>query len=234
MPAVLPYDPTFFNTLPHINDSGKLKLHDKATELGAIITKHGMGNLVGVARLHHHFKLNEAEMVAATVTDGRVELAATHADTVGAFPYMFAFDTEQNSLMSVQFCVNTNKHGGEMERRLAEVLEHSTFIKEFCAHVKKLDVCQHLGMHIVFHDLVKYDTDTHNLVECTDSRGRLQVMLPLSEDEQKQRDAPIITHWTWQPLSDKGPRTVPCQIACESWQHDMGPLHMNYCYDSDC
>lgn len=132
-------------------------------------------------------------------------------------------------------------HAAVMVGRLQTLLAAPAFIKEFVDTLVSQGTCGTLGLHLIFHDLVGYDMATHNLTESTHTSGRVQAMVPLSLEEQAERPdkVSVITHWTFNPLpADKrgDGKTLPsmaCDLACESWQHDMGPQHMVYCGISD-
>ncbi len=63
---VLTYSPFLFNTLSDVDTAGRWDLDVCAQQLGEVILKHNLENVVAVSRNHKHFDLRDGEQVVCS------------------------------------------------------------------------------------------------------------------------------------------------------------------------
>ena len=85
-----------FNSLRDISELGELNFDSKAEQLGDVIIKHCLSDIVGVT-LHKHFNLDEEEQVVQSIRMQEenkqlfIEVKKAHC---GHIPYMWRLSTE--------------------------------------------------------------------------------------------------------------------------------------------
>jgi len=203
-----------FNSLRDISELGELNFESKAEQLGDVIIKHRLCDIVGVTLLHKHFNLDEEEQVVQSIRmqeENRqlfIEVKKAHR---GRIPYMWCLSAE-GSWQPLQFMDDEPL----IRKRALELFSKLSFLEEFAATLDRLSASEELGLCLKFYDLVGANLETDILIESTNRKARWQVFNIRTEVKEEA----ITTHWLFS--ESENPFTKKCCCALRCLKHDDG------------
>ncbi|CAF0926721.1 unnamed protein product [Didymodactylos carnosus] len=208
-----------FNSVKDIDESCRASLDDEVKNLAHLLKKYKLSNILGISRIHNHFKLNPGEIVKVSigcdedssttvekdVTIVRLKAVQVTDEQEKSVPYMWAYDSVDKKLFPLQHFDHNNP---TMKNRLNQLCtkmdEFRAFSVEFIQFIEKTGTQNDFGFYIRYEDLVKFDKNIGEfLMEDTDVVSKRQWMVPkttaIVEEESKNHPEKTITitHWSF-------------------------------------
>lgn len=156
-----------FNNLPLFQDAKKeiAFLKPAISEIGDIICKNNLENIVGVNLLHRHFSLNTNEILVKTINNNHAEIVPSDSNERCA-PYLFK--VEDNCFIPTEYISQNSDFFDDVESK--QILLNN--LDEVRDTITRLGVSEKLGiflMHQSFDDhanmgWVEDSTNTRSLV----------------------------------------------------------------------
>jgi hypothetical protein len=188
------FDLNYFNHLEDIEDVALLDLDAKSDQVGELIVRHGLSDVVAVTRLHKHFNLQEGEGVIMSVIDNilRFDVDKLYNNDISVLPYTWGI--KNGKLTPLQFAVSSES----LEQKFDRLCQAGTFFSDLIILLQEMDAEHELGISLIIHTLLDYDYDNMTLVEGTSVSHRWQEMRPKLNSHSSLEES-VTTHWIYEP-----------------------------------
>ncbi|AWX21600.1 MULTISPECIES: hypothetical protein [Bacillus] len=125
------------------------KYNNKLEELGKIIKKHNLENVVGICLLHKHFNIYDEERLVRTFVDNKFKLKPEVVNESQLIPYMFAFTkiskNESLNMYPVEYLkINTDTES--YRENLKQLMDNESFLNEFKNSLLENNLSQVFGL----------------------------------------------------------------------------------------
>ncbi|WP_214367836.1 hypothetical protein [Pseudonocardia sp. H11422] len=229
--VVRDYDVGVFQRL---NDFQIAKRHldddrDYVAELGDVICRHGLHDVVGVTLLHKHFEISDDELVVREFVDNVSYMKPWNIEELPRLlPYLWKAEVTggRADYFPLEFCEYPAQIRSEVEQDLQRLRDSSAFLAAFAAKLDELGLGEVFGLvHLRSRDgLVLAAGET--LLETTDEERRILTLRPAQASDVEGLDT-TQTLWIYRPAMSRigavvnGPGGgVHCAAHC--WTHCTG------------
>lgn len=233
-----PYLPNDFNSALHIKEAMDHNVENALTCLRELVTKYNFNCLIGICRVHNHFKLSKNEIVltklhhkGSAVCNNEHVLhlqAVTYSEPENLLPYMWAYDKKSKKFFALQFFDNENEQMQERLREFVkEVSKHPSFCQEVIEILERFDMQDKLGIYITYDVLLEeakrqINGDT-SFQEITNEVKREQWIYaePREKVQQKREKCPnevVTTLWSFNSENNENTWCISCNI-CHHCNH---------------
>ncbi len=180
------YNGTVFNSLNpfQLAKQQLTKNRDLLPQIGAVICKHGLQDVIGVTLLHKHFNIFPGEVLIEKVNDNTIQVSPNRVDHETALvPYIWAFSendlTGERRWFPLEFTYKTNITAAGMADRICQ---QSQFLKDMADKLDEIGLAGVFGITTLHRDLVKANGKDDITLETTDDEARILTIAVKSRD----------------------------------------------------
>jgi hypothetical protein len=198
-----PYSHEDFNNKRHIDDCCDQALENSVEYIGNLLKKYNLDNILGMCRVHNHFKLNENELVQTDFIKYKNHsqkgdernisyLKVIKPDSscnLKCLPYMWAYDRHTKRLVAFQFF---NRDFKLIEDCLENLSNQSQdlvrFYEEFSKYVEESNMYDYIGIYLLYNKFFEVNPEVEGLLEETDEETREQWIFPIKLSKLRDMD----------------------------------------------
>jgi len=144
------YVPEVYDKLPHSHDvfSSLQDLKESIQELLKVISKHNLGDFIGLNLLHKHFELEKEERLIERKQEDCIYIEPKkNYNEKELIPYIWKLGEKSlNQNENVFYPVEFTKADNNQRKILSVIMDNKDFLKELGDKLKELNLCSTLGI----------------------------------------------------------------------------------------